>query len=293
MIRDTIETWSRRPGLVDARRWLRSWTWSCGANAANRMSNEFLLALRQKGESVDELAGAATALRRHMTPIRSRHTRADRHLRDRRGWIGDLQHQHGRGAGDRRCRRAGGQTRQSQNLEQVRIGGRAGGPGGQYRCRPGHGRTMPGSTGHLLLLRPLAASLHETRVGSAADKLATPTIFNLLGPLCNPASAPFQLLGVGRPALRERMAAALRLLGTRRSAVVCGSDGLDEVTLNGPTDVTLVEQLETHAMRWTPGRFRAVRRPRSNRSWSTGRPPAPPSFWRCSAERPALPATSW
>jgi anthranilate phosphoribosyltransferase len=100
------------------------------------------------------------------------------------------------------------------------------------------------------LMHPSMKHVSEVR-----RKLATPTIFNLLGPLCNPASAPFQLLGVGRPALRDRMAAALSLLGTRRSAVVCGSDGLDEVTLNGPTDVTLVEQRETHAVRWTPADF--------------------------------------
>ena len=92
----------------------------------------FLLALRQKGESVEELAGAAAALRRHMTPIQSRHTAADRHVRHWRGSVGNVQHQHGRGAGDRRRRRAGGQARQSQNLEQVRVGGRAGGTGGQY-----------------------------------------------------------------------------------------------------------------------------------------------------------------
>ena len=73
-----------------------------------------------------------------------------------------------------------------------------------------------------------------------AKTLGVPTIFNLLGPLSNPASAPFQVLGVGRPELRQLLAEALLLLGMRRALVVQGGDGLDEVTLAGPTRVTEV-----------------------------------------------------
>ena len=111
-------------------------------------------------------------------------------------------------------------------------------------------------------------------VAAVRRKLGVPTIFNLLGPLCNPASAPFQLLGVGRPDLRDRLAAALRLLGTQRSAVVCGSDGLDEVTLNGPTHVYVVEH-QTHAAHLDPRRVR-VYGTRSSPSWSMGPPTVPP-----------------
>ena len=88
------------------------------------------------------------------------------------------------------------------------------------------------------------------------------------------------------------MAAALSLLGTRRSAVVCGSDGLDEVTLNGPTDVTLIDQLGTHAVRWTPADF-GLSATTLEPLLVDGPAARPPSLWRYSAERTVLPATSW
>ena len=61
------------------------------------------------------------------------------------------------------------------------------------------------------------------------------TVFNILGPLTNPAGAQCQLLGVGDVTLGDKMAEVLRLLGSRRSLVVRGEDGLDEFTLGlGP-----------------------------------------------------------
>jgi anthranilate phosphoribosyltransferase len=86
-------------------------------------------------------------------------------------------------------------------------------------------------------------------------KLGVPTIFNLLGPLANPAGAPFQIVGVGRSELRALLAEALRLLGTTRALVVQGEDGLDEVTLNGPTRVTEVTASELRNFTWTPADF--------------------------------------
>ena len=87
-------------------------------------------------------------------------------------------------------------------------------------------------------------------VAAVRRSLGVPTIFNMLGPLCNPAGAPFQLLGVGRPELRNRLADALGLLGTRRALVVCGDDGLDEVTLAGTTQVTVVEGKNRRELTW-------------------------------------------
>ena len=69
------------------------------------------------------------------------------------------------------------------------------------------------------------------RVAAVRRKLGIRTIFNLLGPLTNPAGAPFQIVGVSQPAQVEPLAKALAALGTKRAWVVHGLDGLDEVTL--------------------------------------------------------------
>lgn len=68
--------------------------------------------------------------------------------------------------------------------------------------------------------------------------LGVRSLFNMLGPLTNPAGADRQLLGVYAPALTEMFAEALRRLGARRALVVHGHDGLDEITLTGPTRVS-------------------------------------------------------
>ncbi len=70
--------------------------------------------------------------------------------------------------------------------------------------------------------------------------LGFPTIFNLLGPLTNPAGATRQLIGVYRPELVSLLAAALARLGTQSAMVVHGSDGLDEITTRGNTLVATV-----------------------------------------------------
>lgn len=79
------------------------------------------------------------------------------------------------------------------------------------------------------------------RVAQVRRQLGVHTTFNLLGPLTNPAGAKRQLLGVWHPELLERVASALAALGSERAWVVRGSDGLDEITLAGPTTVYEVE----------------------------------------------------
>jgi anthranilate phosphoribosyltransferase len=75
------------------------------------------------------------------------------------------------------------------------------------------------------------------RVAQVRRQLGVHTTFNLLGPLTNPARAPFQLLGVWDRSLVERVASALALLGVKQAWVVHGADGLDEVTITGETFV--------------------------------------------------------
>lgn len=80
------------------------------------------------------------------------------------------------------------------------------------------------------------------KVGATRRELGVRTIFNLLGPLLNPAAAQYQLLGVAAPELVPKMAEALSILGIRRAVVVHGEDGLDEVTLTGRTQACLVAE---------------------------------------------------
>jgi anthranilate phosphoribosyltransferase len=75
------------------------------------------------------------------------------------------------------------------------------------------------------------------RVARVRRELGVQTSFNLLGPLTNPAGAPFQLIGVYREDVIERVAQAVALLGATCAWVVHGSDGLDEITLRGETKI--------------------------------------------------------
>lgn len=86
----------------------------------------------------------------------------------------------------------------------------------------------------------MLAPLHHRatkRVAAVRRELGVRTIFNLLGPLTNPAGAPFQLIGVSNEAALEKMARALHRLGAERTWIVRGEDGLDEITLAGKTVV--------------------------------------------------------
>ncbi|OLT18849.1 anthranilate phosphoribosyltransferase [Pseudonocardia sp. CNS-139] len=71
----------------------------------------------------------------------------------------------------------------------------------------------------------------------ARRELGVRTVFNLLGPLCNPARARFQVLGVPDPALAEPLAEVLRRLGVTRALVVHSLDGMDELSVAAPSDV--------------------------------------------------------
>ncbi len=92
-------------------------------------------------------------------------------------------------------------------------------------------------------------------VASLRRRLGVRTLFNCLGPLANPAGAGHQLLGVGQLELLDLMAAALVRLGTSRALVVCGRDGLDEVSLSAPTQVRSVTGAGVQAWEWTSADF--------------------------------------
>jgi len=213
-----------------------------------------LSGLRLKGETVEEIAGAAAALRRHMTPIRSH-----------RQGIVDTCGTGGDGSATFNISTAAALVAAAAGVPVAKHGNR------RVTSTCGSAdvlavlgvnieadvRLVESCLDELGICFCFAPLLHGAmkHVARVRQQLATPTIFNLLGPLSNPAGAPFQLLGVGRPELRPVMAAALALLGIERAVVVCGEDGLDEVTLSGVTKVTEVRAGKIREFTWHPNDF--------------------------------------
>ncbi len=223
---------------------------------------KFLFALQQKGESVEELVGAARAMRKAMVPIHSDWPV----ILDTCGTGGD-----------------GSQTFNISTAAAIVIAA-AGVPVAK------HGnRKITSSTGSADVLAELGINLDAPaeaverclrelklcfcfaprfhpamkHVGDARRQVVGPTIFNRLGPLCNPASAAYQVLGVGSSDLQDKLADALGQLGTKRSVVVRGIDGVDEVSLENPTRVIEINAGVRSITEWSPADFGLNRSPRS------------------------------
>jgi anthranilate phosphoribosyltransferase len=211
-------------------------------------------ALHRKGETVDEVAGAALAMRQHMTPIRHRHAR----LIDTCGTGGD-------GSRTFNISTAAALVTAAAGVPVAKHGNRG------ITSRSGSADVLAAlgvnveadvacvesCLDELGICFCFAPVLHRAmrHVAPIRKQLPHPTIFNILGPLANPARAPFQLLGVGRESLRPLMAESLRLLGVQRAVVVHGADGLDEVTLAADTLVSEAIDGATHQRRWMPADF--------------------------------------
>ncbi len=213
-----------------------------------------LTTLAAKGETVAEVAGAAEAMRANMTPIRSRHKK----LLDTCGTGG------------------GGSTTFNISTSAALVIAAVGVPLAK------HGnRSVTSKSGSADVLAELGVNIQADvaqvercldelgicfcfaplmhpamkHVAAVRKKLGIRTIFNLLGPLANPAGAKYQLLGVGLPELRPLIASALGMLGTERALVVSGGDGLGEVSLAGTTEVTQVDTDGEREFRWQPADF--------------------------------------
>ena len=213
-----------------------------------------LLALATKGEAVEEIAGAAAAMRAHMTPLES--TRQD--LVDTCGTGGD-------GSGTFNISTAAALVAAGAGIAVAKHGNR------KITSKTGSAdvlvelginieapiEVMQNALNEVGICFCFAPLFHPAmrHVGPVRKSIEVPTIFNLLGPLCNPARAPYQVLGVGKPALRSRLSQALSLLDIKKAYVVCGSDGLDEITLAGNTDVTEVTPGSTTDTQWQPSMF--------------------------------------
>jgi len=108
-----------------------------------------------------------------------------------------------------------------------------------------------------------APAMHSAMkyVQPARRELRLRTVFNLLGPLTNPAHASAQVVGVYSVELVEKLAEALSMLGLHRAMVVHGLDGLDEITITGPTRVAEVREGSVRTYEVTPEEFGIERAP--------------------------------
>ncbi|OLE10997.1 MAG: hypothetical protein AUG52_08140 [Verrucomicrobia bacterium 13_1_20CM_3_54_17] len=195
-----------------------------------------LTSLAVKGESFDELAGIAEAMRNRAVPLRSRHAR----FIDTAGTGSSVAKtfnvstaaafviagaglpvaKHGSRAATSRCG--------SADVLQALGVNTAAPPATVERCLNEHEICF--------IFAPLFHAA-TARVAHVRRELGVHTTFNMLGPLTNPAQAPFQIVGVWHRSLLERVASALARLGVKKAWVVHGADGLDEITIADKTYV--------------------------------------------------------
>ncbi|QGJ72088.1 Anthranilate phosphoribosyltransferase [Planctomycetales bacterium 10988] len=215
---------------------------------------QLLTGLHFRGETVDHYFGAAQALRSGMTPIRTKHEI----FVDTCGTGGD-------GSGTFNISTASAIVTAAAGVPVAKHGNRA------ITSRSGSSDVLAELGVNIQASLPVVekcldelglcfcfAPLYHGSMKHAAEvrkRLGFPTIFNAIGPLANPASAPFQLIGVGKPHLREPLAHALLKLGCQRGMVVWGTDGLDEISCCGATEVSLVEEGKVESLRWCPRDF--------------------------------------
>ena len=225
----------------------------------------WLVALADLGESASEIAGVAAALRAKMLPVAT-----DALVADTCGTGGD-------GSGSFNISTAAAIVVAAAGQPVAKHGNRA------VSSKTGSADVLEalgvkidaGVEDEARCLREVGlcfclAPLHHpamARVGPLRRSLGRPTVFNLVGPLCNPAGAAVQVIGVGRPTVREPMAEAARVLGAKRALIVSGNVGsesspaFDEVSLFGPTDVIDVSRGATTRFRWTPENFGLATQP--------------------------------
>ena len=219
--------------------------------ATSAQVGSFLTALRIKGETVDEITGMARVMRE-----KSLHVSVEGDVVDTCGTGGD-------GSG-------------SFNISTTTAFVVAG--AGVAVAKHGN-RAMSGSTGSADVLEALgvkialspesvARCLNEVGFGfmfaqgyhpsmrfaaGPRREIGIRTVFNILGPLTNPAGADRQVIGVADPSMADRMARVLGQLGSRKALVVHGSDGMDEITITGPSTVWQLENGEVTEFEVAPG----------------------------------------
>jgi anthranilate phosphoribosyltransferase len=210
----------------------------------------FLIALRTKGETVDELTGLARTMRELAAHVPT--TRAD--LLDTAGTGGGRRTFNVSTTAALIAAGAGCAVAKHGNRSATSASGSADlleALGARIDLDPEAVARCIEEAGFGFMFAP--AHHQATRfVVPVRRELAVRTIFNLLGPLTNPAGASRQLIGVSDAGYLETMAGALALLGTRHALLVCSDDGLDELSISAPTRVVEVIGGELRDYRVTP-----------------------------------------
>ena len=208
-------------------------------NSSEVQTAGFLVALRTKGEKVQEIVGLAKTMRRFSLKVDA----GSQEVIDTCGTGGDKSHtfnisttaafvvagadasvaKHGNRSATSQCGSA-------DVLEAL---------GADLEISPADVGRLIGETGIGFMYAPLHHQAMK-HVIPVRRELGVRTIFNFLGPLTNPAGAAFQLIGVSDVRYVDVIAEALMRLGCSHGLVVHGSDGLDEITITGPTDVAEV-----------------------------------------------------
>jgi anthranilate phosphoribosyltransferase len=222
-------------------------------NATAAQIAGFAVALRVKGETVEEIRGFVAGMLAQSEPLQ-----IEGDVVDLVGTGGDrlssinvttLASFIAAGAGARVCKHGGRAASSSVGtadvLEALGVAIDLG-PAGVARCVAEVGM------GFCFAPRFHPAMRHAAPV---RRELGIPTVFNFLGPLANPARVTRQLIGVSDPAMAPKMAAVLGANGSRHAMVVFADDGLDELSLSSPTTVLEVTGDGSGEFEVTTGRF--------------------------------------
>jgi anthranilate phosphoribosyltransferase len=205
----------------------------------------YLTALRMKGETVDEIAGSARSMRRHVVAVPVDAAVYGNMLVDTCGTGGDGKHTFN-------ISTTAAFVVAGAGVKVAKHGNRA------ASSKSGSADVLMALGGNLdLSAEQVAECVEEVGIGflyavnhhpamrfaiGPRREIGQRTIFNVLGPLTNPAGATHQLIGVYDPALTETMARVLGALGSKAAFVVHGADGLDELTTTGLNRVSRLEK---------------------------------------------------
>lgn len=232
--------------------------------ATDDQIERLLAALRAKGETTDELVGFATAMRRHARPVLPGEARDWGILVDTCGTGGDA-------AGTFNVSTAAAFVVAGAGVRVAKHGNRSISSrcgsadvfealGVRLDAPPERAGEAIEQVGIGFLFAPAVHTAMRYAM-PARRRLGGRTVFNLLGPLTNPAGAQAQIAGVSAPLLVERIGHALAELGVERAFVVHGLDGLDEISLSGETEVAEVRHRTVQRYRVAPEDFGLRRAP--------------------------------